>query len=144
MSFQLLSDSFSDNDHFEDNATNHLCSTSCNTCSINKFQDNIKLIDTETSLLIDKFINNLKHGSIIQGNLDLVGWVIIKKNYSGESLKSCKKPLIKLKICVKNTKDGQMKMMFKHYFQIFMKAINFLKELFWYHPSNFYLNLTQH
>ena len=45
MSFQLLSDSLSNNDHFEDNATHHICLTSCNTCSVNNFQDNIKLID---------------------------------------------------------------------------------------------------
>ena len=143
MSFQLLSDSLSNNDHFEDNAINHLYSTSCNKCSVNNFQNIIKLIDTETSLLIDKYINNLNHGSIVLRNFDLVGWVIIKKNYSWESLENARKPLKKLKdLCEKKT-DGQMKMMFKNYFQIIIKAIDFLTELFRYHPSSFYLNLTQ-
>ena len=128
MSFQLLSDSFSDNDHFEDNATNHLCSTSCNTCSINKFQDNIKLIDTETSLLIDKYIKKLEHGFIILGNLDFVGWVIIKKMILGK-LKNVRKLLTKVKgLCDKKIEDGQMK------FNMIIKAINFLKELFRYFP----------
>ena len=96
MSFQLLSDSLSINTPFEDNATKHLCLTSCNKCSVNNFQDKIKLIDTETSLLTDKYINNLDNGSIVMGNLDLVGWVIIKKNYSWEFLKNTGKPLRKL------------------------------------------------
>ena len=143
MSFQLLSDSLSNNNPFEDNAAKHLCSTSCNKCSVNNFQDKIKLIDTETSLLTDKDINNLDHGSIVLGNLDLVGWVIIKKNFSWENLKNAKKPLRKLNdLCEKKT-DGQMKMMFKNYFQIIIKAIDLLTELFRYNPSSFYLNLTQ-
>ena len=66
----------------------HLCSTYCNACSINNIQDNIKLIDTETSLLIDKYIKKLEHGFIILGNLDFVGWVIIKKMILGK-LKKC-------------------------------------------------------
>ena len=37
-----------------------------------------------TSSLPDYYINNLQIGSIILGNLDLVGWVIIKKSYDGE------------------------------------------------------------
>ena len=82
MSFQLLFDSLSNNDPFEDNDINHLCSISCNKCSVNNFQDNIKLIDTEKKLLTDKYVNNLEYGSIVLGNLDLIGWVIIKNNYS--------------------------------------------------------------
>ena len=142
--FLLLSDSFSNNDPFEDNATNHLCSASCNKYSVNHFQDNVKLIDTETSSLIDKFINNLEHGSIVLGNLDLVGWAVIKKNCSWKSFRNVKNPLTKLKdLCdEKKTEDGQMKMMFKNYFQMVIKAIDFLKKLFRYHPSNFYLILT--
>jgi len=105
MSFQLLSDSLSNNNPFEDNAAKHLCSTSCNKCSVNNFQDKIKLIDTETSLLTDKDINNLDHGSIVLGNLDLVGWVIIKKNFSWENLKNAKKPLRKLNdLCEKKNR----------------------------------------
>ena len=49
-----------------------------------KIKENIKLIDTMTSSLPDYYINNLQTGSIILGNLDLVGWVIIKKSYDGE------------------------------------------------------------
>ena len=106
MSFQLLSDSLSINNPFEDNASKHLCSTSCNKCSVNNFQDKIKLIDTETSLLTDKYIKNLDNGSIVMGNLDLVGWVIIKKNYSWESLKDVGKPLKKLNyLCEKKSKS---------------------------------------
>ena len=97
MSFLLLSDSLSNNDPFEDNATNYLCSTACNKYSVNHFQDNVKLIDTETSSLIDKFINNLEHGSIVLGNLDLVGWAVIKKNCSWKSYRNVKNPLTKLK-----------------------------------------------
>ena len=105
MSFQLLSDSLSINNPFEDNASKHLCSTSCNKCSVNNFQDKIKLIDTETSLLTDKYINNLDNGSIVMGNLDLVGWVIIKKSYSWESLINAKKPIKKLNdLCEKKNR----------------------------------------
>ena len=103
----------------------------------------MKLIDTETSLLTDKYINNLDNGYIVMGNMDLVGWVIIKKNYSWESLKNAGKPLRKLNYLCKKKQDGQMKIMFKNYFQIIIKAIDFLRELFRYHPSSFYLNLTQ-
>ena len=69
---------------------------------------------------------------------------VIKKNYSWKRLENARKPLKKLKdLCEKKT-DGQMKMMFKNYFQIIIKAIDLLTELFRYHPSRFYLNLTQH
>ena len=69
---------------------------------------------------------------------------VIKKNYSWKRLENARKPLKKLKdLCEKKT-DGQMKMMFKNYFQIIIKAINFRTELFRYHPSNFYFNMTQH
>ena len=49
-----------------------------------KIKENIKLIDTMTSLLPDYYINNLQAGSIVLENLDLIGWVIIKKIYDGE------------------------------------------------------------
>ena len=81
MSFQLLSDSLPYNDPFEDSATKHLCLPSCNKCISNKFQGDMKLIDTETSSLKEKYIDSLLDGSFVLGNLDLVGWVIIKNSF---------------------------------------------------------------
>ena len=55
--------------------------------------------------MTDKDINNLDHGSIVLRNFDLVGWVIIKKNYSWESLENARKPLKKLKdLCEKKNR----------------------------------------
>ena len=95
MSFQLLSDSLPCNGPFEDSATKHLCLPSCTKCISNKFQGDMKLIDTETSLLKDKYIDSLLDGSFVLGNLDLVGWVIIKNSFKSEKMSM--QPLKKLK-----------------------------------------------
>ena len=53
-----------------------------------------------TSSLPDHYINDLQSGSNIFGNLDFVGWVIIKKSYTWETLNNRNKPIIKLTQCV--------------------------------------------
>ena len=47
---------------------------------LKKITDNIQLIKTHTKSLTDSYIDGLEGGSIVLGNLDLIGWVIIKKN----------------------------------------------------------------
>ena len=55
----------------------------------------MKLIDTETSSLKEKYIYSLVEGSFVLGNLDLVGWVIIKNSFKSQKISM--QPLKKLK-----------------------------------------------
>ena len=82
-------------DPFEDSATKHLCLPSCNKCISNEIQGDMKLIDIETSSLKEKYIDSLVECSFVLGNLDLVGWVIIKNSF--KSKKMSMQPLKKLK-----------------------------------------------
>ena len=78
ISFQSENESLYNEEHCEDKASNYLCEPSCPTFSSIKSKENIKLIDTMTSSLPNHYIKDLKPGSIIFGNIGLVGWVIIK------------------------------------------------------------------
>ena len=51
-----------------------------------------------TSVLSARDIKKFITGSIVLGNLDLVEWVIIKKNYEWDNLHVRNKPITKLKI----------------------------------------------
>ena len=49
-------------------------------------EENIILIDAVSSSLSDRYITNLTPGSIVLENIDLVGWVIIKKELRLENI----------------------------------------------------------
>ena len=51
-----------------------------------KITDNMQLIKTHTKSLTDSYVNGMEDGSIVLGNLDLIGWVIIKKKSLLEQL----------------------------------------------------------